>query len=165
VDGHAAEWRSPTFCRGSRFLDRDGLYGNSAGGFADMPNVYSESAARRSKSRSMSGQQMLFHCHDWQTALLPLLCEPSMVDESCGKICQAYSRFTLWAITAYFAAKFFWRAWEFQNCFSIRVRWNFTADREFIEGRVGLFRLSHYRQSSLMPRKSKHPKFGYGWTE
>ncbi len=55
------------------FFDRDGLYGTSAGDYPDNAErfaLFSRSVLEASK---ILGAPNLFHCHDWQSALLPVL--------------------------------------------------------------------------------------------
>jgi starch synthase len=55
------------------YFDRDGLYGNSAGDFADNAERYSEFCRAAIEIAKHVWPADVFHCHDWQTALLPVL--------------------------------------------------------------------------------------------
>jgi starch synthase len=55
------------------FFDRDALYGTSAGDFPDNAErfaLFSRSVLEASK---ILGVPHVFHCHDWQSALIPIL--------------------------------------------------------------------------------------------
>jgi starch synthase len=55
------------------FFDRDGLYGTSAGDYPDNAErfaLYSRAVLEGCKSL---GVPEIFHCHDWQSALIPVL--------------------------------------------------------------------------------------------
>src|ERR1700747_918797 len=52
---------------------RDGIYGNSAGDFADNAERYSEFCRATIEIAKHVWPTDVFHCHDWQTALLPVL--------------------------------------------------------------------------------------------
>jgi starch synthase len=55
------------------YFDRDGIYGNAAGDFADNPDRYSEFSRAAIEIAKHVWPTDVFHCHDWQTALLPVL--------------------------------------------------------------------------------------------
>jgi starch synthase len=55
------------------YFDRDGMYGNAAGDFADNPDRYSEFSRAAIEIAKHVWPTDVFHCHDWQTALLPVL--------------------------------------------------------------------------------------------
>jgi starch synthase len=55
------------------YFDRDGIYGNVHGDFADNPERYSEFSRAAIEIAKHVWPTDVFHCHDWQTALLPVL--------------------------------------------------------------------------------------------
>lgn len=64
-----------------QFFDRDGLYGTSAGDFPDNAErfaLYSRAVLEASK---ILGVPEIFHCHDWQSALVPVLLRTSYADD------------------------------------------------------------------------------------
>jgi starch synthase len=59
------------------FFERDGLYGTSAGDYPDNAErfaLYSRAVLEASK---IFGPPEIFHCHDWQSALVPVLLRTS----------------------------------------------------------------------------------------
>lgn len=63
------------------FFDRDALYGTSAGDYPDNAErfaLYSRAVLEASK---ILGPPDIFHCHDWQSALVPVLLRTSYVDD------------------------------------------------------------------------------------
>ncbi|MGH9568064.1 MAG: glycogen synthase, partial [Candidatus Angelobacter sp.] len=62
-------------------FDRDALYGTPAGDYPDNAErfaLYSRAVIEASK---ILGPPDIFHCHDWQTALIPILLRTSYVDD------------------------------------------------------------------------------------
>ncbi|HET7872680.1 MAG TPA: glycogen synthase GlgA [Terriglobales bacterium] len=63
------------------FFDRDTLYGTPAGDYPDNAErfaLYSRAVLEASK---ILGPPEIFHCHDWQTALVPVLLSTSYADD------------------------------------------------------------------------------------
>ncbi|PYP86996.1 MAG: glycogen synthase GlgA [Candidatus Angelobacter sp. Gp1-AA117] len=63
------------------FFDRDALYGTSAGDYPDNAErfaLYSRAVLEASK---ILGPPDIFHCHDWQSALVPVLLRTSYLDD------------------------------------------------------------------------------------
>src|SRR5258705_384145 len=67
------------------YFDRDGIYGNSAGDFADNAERYSEFCRAAIEIARHIWPTDVFHCHDWQTALVPVLLRTSYSDDSLVK--------------------------------------------------------------------------------
>jgi starch synthase len=63
------------------FFDRAALYGSPAGDYPDNAErfaLYSRAVLEASK---ILGVPQIFHCHDWQTALIPVLLRTSYADD------------------------------------------------------------------------------------
>ncbi len=63
------------------FFDRDSLYGTPAGDYPDNAErfaLYSRSVLEASK---ILGVPNVFHCHDWQSALIPILLRTCYADD------------------------------------------------------------------------------------
>ena len=54
------------------YFDRDGIYGNSAGDFLDNAERYSEFCRATIEIAKHVWPADVIHCHDWQTALVPV---------------------------------------------------------------------------------------------
>jgi len=54
------------------YFDRDGIYGNSAGDFPDNAERYSELCRATIEIAKHVWPADVIHCHDWQTALVPV---------------------------------------------------------------------------------------------
>ncbi len=65
------------------YFDRDGFYGNSAGDFPDNAERYSEFCRAAIEIAKHVWPPDVFHCHDWQTALVPVLLRSSLRRRSC----------------------------------------------------------------------------------
>ena len=55
------------------YFDRDGIYGGSHGEYADNPERYSEFCRAAIEISKHIWPADVFHCHDWQTAMVPVL--------------------------------------------------------------------------------------------
>jgi starch synthase len=63
------------------YFDREGLYGNSAGDFPDNAERYSEFCRTAIEIVKHVWPAEVIHCHDWQTALVPVLLHSSYGDD------------------------------------------------------------------------------------
>jgi starch synthase len=63
------------------YFDRDGFYGNSAGDFPDNAERYSEFCRAAIEIVKHLWPADVIHCHDWQTALVPVLLRSSYGDD------------------------------------------------------------------------------------
>jgi starch synthase len=63
------------------FFDRDGIYGGTAGSYWDNPERYSEFCRAAIEIAKHVWPADVVHCHDWQTALVPLLMRTSYGDD------------------------------------------------------------------------------------
>ena len=55
------------------FFDRDGLYGTSAGDYPDNAERFALFSRAVLEGSKILGVPQIFHCHDWQSALIPVL--------------------------------------------------------------------------------------------
>jgi starch synthase len=55
------------------FFDRDALYGTSAGDYPDNAERFALFCRAVLEASKILGVPQIFHCHDWQSALLPIL--------------------------------------------------------------------------------------------
>ena len=55
------------------FFDREGLYGSSSGDFADNAERFALFSRAVLEASKILGVPQIFHCHDWQSALVPIL--------------------------------------------------------------------------------------------
>jgi starch synthase len=55
------------------YFDRDALYGSSAGDYPDNAERFALFSRAVLESSKILGVPHVFHCHDWQTALIPVL--------------------------------------------------------------------------------------------
>jgi starch synthase len=85
VDGTLLNGVRYFFVDDPAYFDRDGLYGNSAGDFADNAERYSEFCRAAIEIAKHVWPTDVFHCHDWQTALLPVLLRTAYGDDPVAK--------------------------------------------------------------------------------
>jgi starch synthase len=64
------------------YFDRDGFYGNGARDFPDNAERYSEFCRAAIEIAKHVWPADVLHCHDWQTALVPVLLRSSYGDDS-----------------------------------------------------------------------------------
>jgi len=63
------------------YFDREGLYGGSAGDYPDNAERYAEFCRAAIEISKHVWPADVFHCHDWQTALVPVLLRTSYGDD------------------------------------------------------------------------------------
>ncbi len=73
------------FVEDPAYFDRDGLYGGSTGDYPDNPERYAEFCRAAIEIAKHIWPTDVFHCHDWQTALVPVLLRTSYSDDSLVK--------------------------------------------------------------------------------
>src|SRR5205814_7147053 len=61
------------FVESPEFFDRDGLYGTAAGDYPDNAERYALFSRAVLEGSKILGVPNIFHCHDWQSALVPVL--------------------------------------------------------------------------------------------
>jgi len=69
------------FVEDAAYFDRDGLYGGSTGDYPDNPERYAEFCRAAIEIAKHIWPTDVFHCHDWQTALVPVLLRTSYSDD------------------------------------------------------------------------------------
>jgi starch synthase len=69
------------FVEDPAYFDRDGLYGGSTGAYPDNPERYAEFCRAAIEVAKHIWPTDVFHCHDWQTALVPVLLRTSYSDD------------------------------------------------------------------------------------
>jgi len=67
------------------YFDRDGLYGGSTGDYPDNAERYAEFCRAAIEVSKHIWPADVFHCHDWQTALVPVLLRTLYGDDSLVK--------------------------------------------------------------------------------
>ncbi len=63
------------------FFDRDGLYGTSAGDYPDNAERFALFSRAAIEASKILGVPQVFHCHDWQSALIPVLLSTQYVED------------------------------------------------------------------------------------
>jgi starch synthase len=63
------------------YFDRDGIYGGSTGEYPDNAQRYTEFCRAAIEIAKHVWPAEVFHCHDWQTALVPVLLRTSYADD------------------------------------------------------------------------------------
>jgi starch synthase len=63
------------------FFDRDALYGTSAGDYPDNAERFALFSRAVLEASKILGVPQVFHCHDWQSALIPVLLRTQYSDD------------------------------------------------------------------------------------
>ncbi|MGH9510883.1 MAG: glycogen synthase GlgA [Terriglobales bacterium] len=63
------------------YFDRDALYGTPAGDFPDNAERFALFCRAVLEASKILGVPQVFHCHDWQTALIPILLRTQYADD------------------------------------------------------------------------------------
>src|SRR5437899_6943992 len=69
------------FVEDAEYFDRDGLYGSRTGDYPDNPERYAEFCRAAIEVAKHVWPTDVIHCHDWQTALVPVLLRTSYGDD------------------------------------------------------------------------------------
>src|SRR5229473_2042926 len=69
------------FVEDAEYFDRDGLYGSKTGDYPDNPERYAEFCRAAIEVAKHVWPADVIHCHDWQTALVPVLLRTSYSDD------------------------------------------------------------------------------------
>ncbi len=69
------------FVEDAEYFDRDGLYGSKTGDYPDNPERYAEFCRASIEVAKHVWPPDVLHCHDWQTALVPVLLRTSYGDD------------------------------------------------------------------------------------
>ncbi|HYX54400.1 MAG TPA: glycogen synthase GlgA [Candidatus Limnocylindrales bacterium] len=64
-----------------QFFDRDALYGTPAGDYPDNAERFALFSRAVLEATKILGVPDIFHCHDWQSALIPVLLRTSYLDD------------------------------------------------------------------------------------
>jgi starch synthase len=64
------------------YFDRDALYGSPAGDYPDNAERFALFSRAVLESSKILGVPHVFHCHDWQTALIPVLLRTQYAEDS-----------------------------------------------------------------------------------
>jgi starch synthase len=67
------------------FFDRDGLYGLSTGDYPDNAERFALYSRAVLEAAKILGPPDVFHCHDWQSALIPILLRTNYVGDPAFK--------------------------------------------------------------------------------
>jgi starch synthase len=63
------------------FFDRDALYGTSSGDYPDNAERFALFSRGVLEASKILGAPQVFHCHDWQSALIPVLLQAQYVED------------------------------------------------------------------------------------
>jgi starch synthase len=63
------------------YFDRDALYGTSSGDYSDNAERYALFSRAVLEATKIIGVPDVFHCHDWQSALIPVLLRSQYADD------------------------------------------------------------------------------------
>lgn len=63
------------------YFDRDGLYGSQVGDYPDNAERFALFCRAVLEASKIIGVPQIFHCHDWQTALIPVLLRSQYADD------------------------------------------------------------------------------------
>ena len=73
LEGPANNWVKFYFIDYPQFFDRDALYGTASGDYPDNAERFSLYSRAVIEASKVLGPPDVFHCHDWQSALVPIL--------------------------------------------------------------------------------------------
>ena len=85
ADGALLEGVRYFFADDPGYFDREGIYGGSAGDYPDNAERYTELCRAAIEIAKHVWPADVIHCHDWQTALVPVLLRSSYLDDPAMK--------------------------------------------------------------------------------
>jgi starch synthase len=85
ADGTVSEGVRYFFLDDAAYFDREGIYGGSAGDYPDNAERYTELCRAAIEIVKHVWPADVIHCHDWQTALVPVLLRSSYQDDPAVK--------------------------------------------------------------------------------
>jgi len=85
ADGALLEGVRYFFVDDPGYFDREGIYGGSAGDYPDNAERYTELCRAAIEIAKHVWPADVIHCHDWQTALVPVLLRSSYLDDPAMK--------------------------------------------------------------------------------
>lgn len=71
------------------FFDRDGLYGTASGDFPDNAERFALFCRAVLEGSKILGVPDIFHCHDWQAALVPILLRTQYAEDPAFRDCAS----------------------------------------------------------------------------
>src|SRR4051794_17299458 len=81
IDGGAQHGVRFYFIDHPAFFERDALYGTAAGDYPDNAERFALFSRAVLEASKILGVPDIFHCHDWQTALIPVLLSTQYADD------------------------------------------------------------------------------------
>jgi starch synthase len=69
------------FIENPEYFDRDALYGTPAGDYPDNAERFALFSRAVLEASKVLGVPQIFHCHDWQTALVPILLRTTYAED------------------------------------------------------------------------------------
>ena len=145
------------------YFDREQLYGVGGRDYPDNAERFAEFARAAIELAKQLWMPDVIHCHDWQSALVPVLLRTLYAARSAAFApCPSFSPSTTWAITAcsrtrrpgaYRPARFA------VSHGGLGVFW----PGELSEGRPGVQRLSDHGKSQICARRFRPANTGTAW--
>ena len=163
VDGSQVSGVRYFFVDDPAYFDRDGLYGNSAGDYPDNAERYSEFCRAAIEIVKQVWPADVIHCHDWQTALVPVLLRTSYGDDPAVKDLPVVFTIHNMGYHGLFRREVLERAGIPVGVYHPAGAGIFR-QREFPEGRADLFRFSDDRQQAGMRKRFRRPSMATDWT-
>ena len=78
------------------YFDREALYGTPAGDYPDNAERFALFSRTVLEASKIIGVPHIFHCHDWQSALVPVLLRTLYAEDPAFRDVGTVSPFTTW---------------------------------------------------------------------
>ena len=144
------------------FFDREALYGTSAGDYPDNAERFALFSRAVIEASKILGVPQVFHCHDWQSALVPVLLRTQYAEDPALR--DAATVFTIHnmgyqgAVLARHSAAAH-AALGFVHYLQDGIFWQC----ELPQRGAGVFRFHNHRQSQSTARKSRPRNSALAW--
>ena len=155
------------------FFDREALYGTSTGDYPDNAERFALFSRAVLEASKILGVPQLFHCHDWQSALIPVLLRTQYAEDPAFRDVATVFTIHNMGYQGLFppdTLPLLTLPWDL---FTIS-KMEFFGNVNFLEGRAGIFRFRYHREQKVQSgnpdhgvwlwpgRRAAHPVFDRG---
>ena len=137
------------------FFDRDALYGTSAGDYPDNAERFALFSRAVLEAAKILGVPQIFHCHDWQSALVPVLLRTQYAEDPAFRDVATVFTIHNMGYQGLFPARHF--AFAHPALGPVHhLQDGVFRQRKLFKGRAGIFRFHYYREQKVQSGNPDH---------
>ena len=137
------------------YFDRDGLYGTSSGDFPDNAERFAMFCRAVLEGSKILGVPDIFHCHDWQASLVPVLLRTQYVEDPAFRNCGIVLTIHNIGYQGLFPAEILPLLTLPWDLFTI-TKMEFFGNVNFLKGGHRLLGLCHHGKQEVQPGNPDH---------